>query len=155
MRIGPNSCAEPFYGCLSSTYFRVKDQEAFLANPDVQYITEYALGSGFFEPDADGYFAFAWEVEYTSVSIFPDNEDGEENKLTVPDVIQRHILPGDVCRIGISGNEKLRYIGGEIFWITSKGIACFDGCTEWRYQISSGDLKNEIDEIAAKVACIV
>lgn len=137
-----------FYGTLSSTSFRVKDREAWLADPDVQKIKNHAQGEdgGFFlgeynRPGKAGYWAFGWYGQYPSWTLTEwDNEDNE-TEFDIPSVLQRHILPGDVCQIGVSGNEKLRYIGGAMCWITSAGIAYFDAATAWDTVISPGEIR--------------
>ena len=121
-----------FYGCLESSSFRVRDGAAFMADEEVQKIQAYAEGDGgFFESDGD-YYAFGWYGQYPStvISTDYDHEKQEAVELDIAEVIRRHIRPGDVCQIGISGNEKLRYIGGSMAWVTSKGTIYFDATTE-------------------------
>lgn len=36
----------------------------------------------------------------------------------------------------ISGNEKLRYIGGALWWVSSEGLALFDGTTAWNERLT-------------------
>lgn len=129
-----------FYGCLESSSFRVRDRELFLADPQVQEIQAHASTDGFFREE-DGYFAFGWYGQYPSMVLeIRDNEEGEPVELDIADVIRRHIFPGDVCQIGISGNEKLRYIGGPICWVTSKGTAELSAETRWSDKLREADL---------------
>jgi hypothetical protein len=131
-----------FYGALESTSFHVKDRAAFLADPDVVKIQEHAKSEGGFfdeEKNTPGEFAFGWYGQYRGTVLRLYNEealdgdlaeyDEEAEELDVCAVIQRHIVDGEICQIGISGNEKLIYIGGSIHWVSSKGTAYFDGQT--------------------------
>jgi hypothetical protein len=150
-----------FYGCLSSTSFRVKDREAFLADPEVKFIKDWARGNcGFFVSDDDsGFFAFGWEGNYPNCIDPPSDEDLYQDPVDsssyLAGIIQRHILPGDVCQIGISGREKFRFIGGTITWVTSKGSVCFDGFTGYRDKHDSDSLKDEVEKLSTGVASIV
>lgn len=144
-----------FYGCLECTSFRVKDREAWLADPDVDRLHLYAeRESGFFH-EAEGYWAFGWSGQYPSHVLTEyceldrdacdrEHNDGQEHELDITDVIERHILPGDVCQIGVSGNEKLRYIGGAILYVTSKGTAHWNGCTDWGERITTAGLHDRV-----------
>ena len=156
-----------FYGCLLSTRFRVKDREKFLADPEVQILKNHAeKNDGFFDEE-NGYFLFGWSGSYPGVHIRRDEEEEEEvdlddgdaelddgkaeqevepddNKahglLDITEVIEEHILPGDVCQIGISGNEKLWYIGGWVGWVTSKGTITFNATIESDAILTEDDL---------------
>lgn len=144
-----------FYGCLESTSFRVKDRASFLADADVQHIANHAKAEGFFEENGET-FSFGWYGQYPStVLTYCDASTDEEKEVSVCDVIHRHILPGDVCQIGISGNEKLRYIGGELQWVTSKGVASFNGVTEWSEQITETDLLALVDDFTQQVRTVL
>lgn len=131
-----------FYGALESTSFRVRDKEAFLTDPDTVWLKQHAEGlGGFFDEDADGYFAFGWEAQYPSPVITRWNEEkNEDDELSLDMLIQRHITPGDVCQIGVSGAERLRYIGGILWWITSRGLVFMDAQTEWGTKLTTVDL---------------
>jgi hypothetical protein len=140
-----------FYGCLESTSFRVKDRAAFLADPDVQYLANHAKAEGFFDEDGET-FSFGWYGQYPSAMLTDyDTDTDEEKEMSICEVIQRHILPGDVCQIGISGNENLRYIGGGIQWVTSKGVVSFNGVTEWSNRIRETDLREFADDFVKQV----
>lgn len=156
-----------FYGCLSSSSFQVKDEAAWLSDPEVQILKSWALErKGFFEEFAGGHWAFGWYDQYPSQflllpnsytcllcneTVAPEdtrdhleghhpNAQGmelhdvekqfaagiEDRELDIADVIQRHIVPGEVCQIGVSGNEKLRYIGGSVSYVTSHGSILLD-----------------------------
>jgi len=135
-----------FYGVLSTTSFRVKNHSEWLDDPDVQRIRDHAIGlGGFFDMDEHGYWAFGWADAYpgTVITWWDDSEDADdtEEELDMTDVIERHIWPGDVCQIGVSGNEKLRYIGGVLAWVTGKGTAFFDGETGWMLRLTLADLR--------------
>ena len=48
------------------------------------------------------------------------------------DAIEKHIHDDDVCVLQVSGAEKLRYIGGEVAFITNKGTVWFPfGSNAW------------------------
>jgi hypothetical protein len=144
-----------FYGCLESTSFRVKDRAAFLADPDVVYIASHAKAEGFFDEDGET-FSFGWYGQYPSTILTNyDTDTGEENAVSIGDVIQRHIFPGEVCQIGISGNEKLRYIGGDIQWVTSKGVVSFNGVTEWSDRTSETKLREFADDFVKQVRAVL
>lgn len=155
-----------FYGALSSTSFRVKDVAAFIADPDVQRIRKHATSEdgGFFDGpfddeqasahDKPGYWAFGWYGQYPSTILQWFDDDDEEIELDICDVIQRHIRPGDVCRIGVSGNEKLRYIGGPLCWVTSKGSTYFDGTTAWDHVVTTGELRADTRRLSRSITKI-
>jgi hypothetical protein len=136
-----------FDGCLLSTRFRVKDREKFLADPEVEAVKNHAeKNQGFFDEE-DGYFLFGWSGLLLNIEIPLD--DNEEEYIT--EVIRKHILPGDVCQIGISGNEKLWYNGGPLFWITSKGTVSFNGSTETDVKLTEKDLHAQAETLLADI----
>jgi hypothetical protein len=130
-----------FYGALSSTSFRVKDEAAFLADPDVAYLKQYVEGKGFFQKE-DGYFSFAYDDQYPS-TVLTDWDGDTEIEHDFASAISRHIVEGDVCQLGVSGQEKLRYIGGAIVVVTSKGVAYVDGQTCWQTRLSTEQAREE------------
>src|SRR6266480_8035672 len=70
--------------------------------------------------EKDGYFHFGWSGQYPSVQI-PSSDDLQgEDEVDIPGVIEMHILPGDICQIGVSGNQKLCDIGGPLIWVPRK-----------------------------------
>jgi hypothetical protein len=146
-----------FYGALESTSFRVRDIDAFLADPDVQWLKDHAKEDGFFDENYDGYFNFGWYGLYPS-TVLQDVENYGANdewfELDICTAIQRHILPGDVCQIGVSGNEKLRYIGGDIRWVTSKGIVDFAGVTEWSQKLTEESLRDFIGNLSTQLTAL-
>src|SRR6266480_3591522 len=80
--------------------------------------------------EKDGYFHFGWSGQYPSVQI-PSSDDLQgEDELDITGVIEMHILPGDICQIGVSGNQKLCDIGGPLIWVTSKGTVSLDIYTD-------------------------
>jgi hypothetical protein len=144
-----------FYGSLSSTSFHVKDREAFLADPDVQKIQGHALSlDGFFEEE-DGTFAFGWHDQYPSTVLQLMDEDEDENgetpELDICEVVRKHIADGEICQIGISGNEKLRYIGGSLNWVSSKGTAYFDGQTCWQDVVTAKSLSERVTGLGKEI----
>jgi hypothetical protein len=144
-----------FYGCLETTSFRVKDRASFLADAEVQHIANHARAEGFFEQDGET-FSFGWYGQYPSTVLVNYDVNGdEEEEVSICEVIQRHILPGDVCQIGISGNEKLRYVGGDIQWVTSQGVVTFGGVTEWTNRMSEKDLLALVDDFAQQVRTVL
>ncbi len=141
-----------FYGCLESTSFRVKDTPAFLAEPAVQQAKKIA---DFFDQNEDGYFHFGWYGQYpTPVLTEWNDETDEEIEYDLLDAIQRHIREGDLCQIGVSGNEKLRYIGGGLWFITSKGVASFDGVTEWSNKLTPKVVRDDIAKLLKAVKAL-
>lgn len=141
-----------FYGALSSTSFRVKDREAWLADPDVQRLQAQAEGDGFFE-ESRGHWAFGWYGQYPSWVLSEYNPDTDESDdLDLTNVIERHILPGDVCQIGVSGNEKLRYIGGGLCWVTSRGTAYIDATTQWDQKLTEKSLRSIVSAFGKSVS---
>jgi hypothetical protein len=145
-----------FYGCLLTTSFRVKDREAFLGDPEVQYIKEYAEDNeGFFESGDGECFAFGWRGLHPGLICPMGEEEQDDAPNYLAWVIRRHILPGDVCQIGVSGNERLSYIGGTITWVSSKGSAWLDGVTECDRKRTVRWLKNIVGQLSTEVASIV
>lgn len=69
----------------------------------------------------------------------------------ITEVVRRHIVPGDVCQIGISGNEKLRYIGGPLIWVTSDDVTAFDAQTEWGERLTETGLRDMVARLASSV----
>jgi hypothetical protein len=141
----------------------VKDRDAFHADPDVKKLKHKTAEDGFFNEDDSGYFSFGWIDQYPSWYITymvdnpSDDDDASEKEveLDFTDVVQRHIFPGDVCRIQVSGNEKLRYIGGGICWVTSKGKAYFDGETCWDCKLNTEELAKEAVKFLTDISGIV
>ena len=131
-----------FYGCLLSTSFTVKDTAAFLADPDVETIKRHCEAeNGFFEVDhGAGVWAFGWEGQYPGMVLNGTDDDGTETELDITDVIQRHITPGEACKIAVTGNEKLRYTGGLICFVTAKGTAYFDATVDWAERLTENDV---------------
>ena len=145
-----------FYGCLMATEFRVKDREAWLADPDVQELKSLAESEGFFGENSDGgYWSFGWHGQYPSPALTELDDEGNEKETNFLAAIQRHIRPGDVCQVGVSGNEKLRYIGGGIWFVTSEGIADFPGVTDWQERVSAGELLLEMERFFHAIKEIV
>jgi hypothetical protein len=147
-----------FSGCLLSTPFQVKDRKVFLADPDVQRIIKHVASvgpyeEGFFEEE-DGCFAFGWCGQYPP-TILTYWDDDNLNEIEITNVIQTHTLPGDVCRIGVSDNDRLRHIGSKIVFVASKGIAYFKGLTEWSDKLGVDALKAQAAEFSTAVAAIV
>lgn len=139
-----------FNGCLLSTRFRVKDREKFLADPEVQILKNHAeQNDGFFDEE-NGYFLFGWGGLYLNIEI-PLDDNQEEDELDITEVIEKHILHGDVCQIGISGNERLWYNGGPLFWVTSKGTISFNGSTETDVISTENDLLAQAEKFLADI----
>jgi|HubBroStandDraft_6_1064221.scaffolds.fasta_scaffold1307004_1 hypothetical protein len=137
-----------FCGCLLSTSFRVKDRVAFLADPEVAVIG--GQEEGFFNEDVDGYFSFGWYNDCPSIllTLYDDNLPDGERDFAIVETIRLHILPGDVCQIGVSGNEKLRYVGCCVWWVTSKGVIGINGETEWESKLTERSIRRVVDELA-------
>ena len=160
-----------FYGALESTSFRVKDREAFLADPAIAYLQEMVkqpFYNGFFEEDTQhpGYYAFGWNDQYPDPVIKrpateadpPESRWEEDENFVAYDlleVIQRHILPGDVCRVQVSGQEKLLYVGGGLWWVTSRGIVDFDAHTHWDEKLTEADWAKEVGDFHAQVGALL
>jgi hypothetical protein len=142
-----------FYGCLESTSFRVMDRAAFLADPEVALLKAHAVSEeGFFVED-DGYFSFGWYGQYPSIElpIFDDDLPDGVRYVDIGEAIRVHILPGDVCQIGVSGNEKLRYIGGYIWWVTSNGVVAINGQTCWEDRLTENGIRGVAERLAKQV----
>ena len=150
-----------FYGCLLSTRFRVRDREKFLADPEVQDFERHArTNDGVFDEE-DGYFFFGWSGQYPSVVITPYeylvglddkwDEEKEEVELDITGVIEKHILPGDLCQVGISGHEKLWNNGGPLFWVTSKGTVSLNIYTQTDVIITEDKLLAQAERFLADI----
>lgn len=142
-----------FYGCLESTSFRVKDRAAFLADPEVALLKAHAVSEeGFFVEDG-GYFSFGWYGQYPSIElpVFDDDLPDGIRYLDIGETIRVHILPGDVCQIGVSGNENLRYIGGYIYWVTSQGVVAINGQTCWEDRLSENGIRSVVEGLTKQV----
>jgi len=158
-----------FYGALISTSFRVRDSAAFLADPAIVYLREmvaHPLYNGFFEEDDQhpGYFAFGWNDQYPDPLIKrpatkadpPETvNDCQEVEYDLLEVIQRHIVPGDVCRVQVSGQEKLIYLGGGLWWVTSRGIVDFDGHTHWDAKLTEAEFAKEVGDFHSQVGALL
>jgi hypothetical protein len=127
-----------FCGCLATTSFRVKDRDAFWADPDTQRVMKHASDQAgiFFENDT--YFSFAWE------GLNPDwglsgYWDKEISGVDLVEFVQRHILPSDVCRIQLSGAED-SYCANYEVWVTSQRDVFIDGGTTWQQRLVESDL---------------
>lgn len=138
-----------FYGTLISSSFRVKDDGTFLADPDVKKIIEHGNAEGgFFEQD-QGRWAFGFFGQYPSTVLQIDHDDQDEpEELDICEVIQRHIVDGDVCAIAISGNEKLRYNGGQTAYVSARGTVYVDGGAEWSTALTVDQVKARLREYA-------
>ena len=111
-----------FHGATITEHsFSVKDPEAFIKvleavgipnaedAPDMERLC--------YEIMPDGSF---WIGGYTGSTIVW-NEDTDE-EVDILDIIQGHILPDEYADIRITGAEKLRYVVGIIYIVTSKEI---------------------------------
>lgn len=133
-----------FYGTLISTSFR----GTFLADLDVKKILEHAKGEGFFDQD-EGRWAFGFYGQYPSTVLQFDRDDQDEpEELDICEVIQRHLVDGDVCAIAISGNEKLRYNGGQTAYVSARGTVYVDGGAEWSTALTVDQIKARLREYA-------
>ena len=161
-----------FYGCLETSGFHVLNDKAFLADPTIVRLQRtIKQEGGFFEKDKKWGWAFGWSGQYPDPCIeqqmdcprHGDNDllcDAEcpDNivSFNILDAIQRHIVPGEVCQVGVSGNEKLRYIGGGLWFVTRKGIACFDGgLVRWDSRFDRSGLRDLAHEFVADVEAIL
>lgn len=115
-----------FYGCLETTSFQVKDAQALKDDPDFALIKRKT--EGFFDVTDEGIASAGWYGQYPSPQV---GDEDDEDSANLIDVIHRHIKPGEICRISVSGNEKLRYIGGAAWYVTSKGFVDRSEHTEW------------------------
>ena len=141
-----------FYGCREATAFRVKNRDAWLADQDVQQLTKYAQSEGFIEEN-DGYWSFGWYDQYPS-SILTTYDGDDELETDIAEAVRRHILPGDACQIGVSGNEKLRYIGGALQFVTAQGVTYLDGQTSWEDRLTYDSLRTRITQLSSDIAAI-
>jgi hypothetical protein len=130
-----------FYGTLLSTSFRVKNDAAFLADSDIRQFKTHCEENGFFERCEDGYWAFGWDGQYPSLMLHEYGESREEDKhIDVPEAIKRHIAEDGACCIRVSGNEKLRYNGGTVAYISAHGVVWIDAHTDWTTRLTRGDV---------------
>jgi hypothetical protein len=125
-----------FYGALLTTSFRVKDPAAYAADPVIQHFLDKAQTARFgvdLPKTPDDYTALGWDDQYPgSVDMVWDDETNDEVEYNLAATIQKHIHPEDACIIQVSGSEKLRYVGGEIAFVTSKGTVWFPfGSNAW------------------------
>lgn len=133
-----------FYGCLMSTSFRVKDRDAFLDDPEFQDWRDYAKALGGFFDDGRtfGQFAIGYEGLYPSTVRLNDTQ---EQETSLADLIHRHIADEEVAVIAVSGNEKLRYIGGVICFVTASGIVYWSQpCVAWDDHITPDTLRESV-----------
>lgn len=109
--------------------------------------------TSYFEENLDGSFSIGYEGESPSVFIYATEpckchkDAGEasaaliaadvkcpecngyneiEVEHSVPDLIAKHIKPGTLCRITLSGNRKLALAGGTLYLITEHGFDSID-----------------------------
>ena len=127
-----------YCGAALSTSFRVRDEKVFLADPEVEALKDRAHGCGamgFFAQEND-YWAFGW------IDMYPDRvTDSEDEWINIPAVIRRHIVPGDVCKIVVSGHEKLRFVGGPVWYVSSDEILRIDAGTTYDNRLTLEHLK--------------
>ena len=136
-----------YYGALSSSSFRVKDRDAWLADPAVQKLKDHAAArDGFLDEDEPNQWSFGWTDQYPSLEIsWWDEDRNEEGSLNLTEVIQSHIADGEVCKVAVGGHEKLKYVGGSLTLITSKGIAYLDTGVSWDEKLSPESVKEPLD----------
>jgi len=142
-----------FNGCLEASSFRVRDRAAWVGDPVYAVLADtVAAEQGFLEEEAGGYWAFGWSGQYPSPVIQTYNAETEDyNEYDLLDLIMNHILPGDVCQISVSGNEKLRYIGGTVWWVSSTGISYIGATTAWDTKMTVADLRSLRDRFVESV----
>jgi hypothetical protein len=80
-----------------------------------------------------------------------EHKEKEKVEVNITEVIEEHILPGDVCQIGISGNEKLWYIGGHVGWVSSKGTIEFNATIESDAILTEDDLHAQAERFLADI----
>jgi len=99
-----------------TNYFKVKDDEAFLAAmleiPGIEVEQNNDDGFVILGNDADG-------AGWPTYSY--DEEDDNETEIDLPLIVSEHLIDGEVAIFMESGAEKLRYIIGFAEAINSKG----------------------------------
>jgi hypothetical protein len=104
-----------WYGVLRSNYFQVKDYGAF-----VDWLKGFQLEM--LTDDEGVGFASTGEGYVPTSKADPDyDEDGVEIDVDFFEELATHLAEGSVCIVMQSGHEKLRYITGEAWLITSDG----------------------------------
>jgi hypothetical protein len=139
-----------YCGTVLSTSFRVKDHEVFLADPEVQrFISHVESEQGFFERDGE-YWAFGWEAINPDLIIYSSDPDSEteEVEVNVCEVIRRHIVDDDVCEIRASGNEKLRYNGGSLAFVSAKAVIEIEAVTGHPGKLTVDGVRQTLSEYA-------
>ena len=134
-----------FYGTLISSSFRVKDDALFLADPLVKLIQRRVEEcEGFFEKH-EGAWAFGWmdDQDPQLFDVWGDDEDAEAD---LGSAIQPHIVEGDVCKITVFGNEKLRYNGGVVWFVSAQWVLLFDTINSWDDRYSTSDVETMFAE---------
>jgi hypothetical protein len=133
-----------YFGAVLSTSFRVNDESAFSADAEVQLMRDQAnrcdgAYGGFFEKEAD-HWAFGW------IDMWPDYIEGVDREwISLAGVIRRHIVDGDVCKIVVSGHEKLRYVGGPVWYVSSQQIVRVDSGATHDERLIIDDLQRVIE----------
>ena len=101
-----------YYASCRSNYFRVKDEQAFVAAmadvPDIELFNK------------DGFYCLLGygESGWPSYSL---DEDDNEVEIDVESLVSEHLADEEVAIFVEVGSEKLRYLGGFAVAINNKG----------------------------------
>ena len=117
-----------FYGALLSASFKVKNTTKFWADPKVRNMKKWIDNAqGFFEADKKTHLiAFGFDGQYPSSIVTEFSDTGSDIEWDMAEVIRPHLRPRETVVIGVSGQEKLRCIGGILIVVTGKGVAHSD-----------------------------
>lgn len=108
-----------WYGTSRSNYFRVKDLAAFKEDlrdnlAEGVEVWEQANGAVMITPGAMS-DSGGWP------GVLDDTKEDLSDEHDILDLVEHHLLEGEVCIIMSVGAEKLRYVTGEAFAINWKG----------------------------------
>ena len=116
-----------YYGVVRTNYFHVKDEEKFRALMAKVICDDGRLELWDDETDAAGDRLFGFGV-YGSIGGIPDENDKYDDDAydRFIDELTECVADDDAVIIFEAGHEKLRYVGGYVLVVTSKGCEHID-----------------------------
>lgn len=126
-----------YYGTVRTNYFHVKDEDQFRALMAKTAGDEDGIQFWDDERDEKGNQLFGFGV-YGGISGIPDDEGefDDDSYDRFIDGLKACVADDDAILIFEAGHEKLRYVGGGVLVITSKGYAYINlhdwGCDKAR-----------------------
>lgn len=111
-----------YYSSTRTNYFRVKDPDAFKSFMMNVYATEDNVEVWEEIKSSGTYFGFGCYGSIMGVPV--ESDDGELEDFDYEEFISglsEHVADDDAILIMEVGNEKLRYLVGEVVIVTSKG----------------------------------